>query len=172
MLSKVLAKVLAKVTATIFALALALALGIGSTVHAADIVPRYYAAPPQPGPMSARRSAMNGAASTTIRPVLTESQAGSRPALTGKPATLSMAARLISIYPPPTIRSRRGNFPIPGLAPCARAPALPWTTSSFGGKRRGVIAFKAAPVDGTPRSLTCSPPPENYRSATANRRRT
>jgi len=47
-LSKVFSKVLAKVTATIFALALALALGIGSTVHAADIVPRYDAAPPQP----------------------------------------------------------------------------------------------------------------------------
>jgi outer membrane immunogenic protein len=51
-LSKVLAKVLSKVTATIFALALALALGIGSTVHAADIVPRYYAAPPQPYPLA------------------------------------------------------------------------------------------------------------------------
>jgi len=47
-LSKVFSKVLAKVTATIFALALALALGIGSTVHAADIVPRYDTAPPQP----------------------------------------------------------------------------------------------------------------------------
>jgi outer membrane immunogenic protein len=47
-----LAKVLAKVPATIFALALALALGIGSTVHAADIVPRYYTAPPQPYPLA------------------------------------------------------------------------------------------------------------------------
>lgn len=47
-----LAKVLAKVPATIFALPLALALGIGSTVHAADIVPRYYTAPPQPYPLA------------------------------------------------------------------------------------------------------------------------
>jgi len=43
-----LAKVIAKVIAMIFALAV----GIGSTARAADIVPRYYTAPPPPYPLA------------------------------------------------------------------------------------------------------------------------